>query len=324
MSTGALVSAGSGAGEWWASAEEGAGGSRGSMAVCDWLRVHERRRRLQSRMGGVRWRETAHDIGQAESCPQERQDKWLHTVCALKTLGKGLGLGFLHQIQSQGLGALLGTRCRCSQSPITAHSSRRLVESPRPSRRKARQQRPARVGDFVHHRLCSRPPTWQHRSCDAPLPPAPRAAWGRLCEDAKHQQRNWCRRAQTLRQHRGTDEVLTNERSAAATSHCPEQTFGHRRAAARRRAAHGAMCGRGHCSGSASSGCAYVNGLRLSAESHHVPSKHQCPDPCLGTPSLAETLLKRTCGHADLVCRTRLGRHHPAAVQIPASFLHLA
>jgi hypothetical protein len=28
-----------------------------------------------------------HDISQAESSPQERQDKWLHTACALKRLG---------------------------------------------------------------------------------------------------------------------------------------------------------------------------------------------------------------------------------------------
>jgi hypothetical protein len=32
---------------------------------------------------------------------------WLHAKCPLKTLGEGLGLGSLHQSQSQGLGTAL-------------------------------------------------------------------------------------------------------------------------------------------------------------------------------------------------------------------------
>jgi hypothetical protein len=124
------------------------------MAVCDWLRMHELRRRLQRRVGGAGRRETAHDIGRAEASSQEREDQWLDTVYALKTLGKGLGLGSLHQIHSQGLGALLGRRGRCARTPITARQCRRswtpTTDVLGQARRNARQQSLRCVGDAEH------------------------------------------------------------------------------------------------------------------------------------------------------------------------------
>lgn len=61
------------------------------------LRVHGRisigygcigiQRQLQGRIVGGCRREVGHDIDEAESCPQRRQDKRLHGVCALRALG---------------------------------------------------------------------------------------------------------------------------------------------------------------------------------------------------------------------------------------------
>lgn len=52
------------------------------MADCDWLCREEHQWRWESGVEGQGGREVGHVIDQAESSPQERQDKWLHTVYA--------------------------------------------------------------------------------------------------------------------------------------------------------------------------------------------------------------------------------------------------